>query len=91
MLEKALERDMEARPFEKEIRKFGEAVLADPSLVEKLDATPNRDAFMDAYCALAKERGISFTKDDLAIAYQEQKQGSNWVLPKKVLIMMATR
>jgi len=91
MLEKALERDHQNRPFEKEIRKFGEAVLADPDLVQKLDAAPDRDAFMDMYCALAKERGISFTKDDMVIAYQEQKQGSNWVLPKKVLVMMATR
>jgi len=91
MLEKALERDTKARPFEKEIRKFGEAVLADKSLVDKLDSAPDRDAFMDMYCALAKERGISFTKADMAIVYQEQKQGSNWVLPKKVLIMMATR
>lgn len=91
MLEKALERDTKNRAFEKEIRKFGEAVLADQSLADKLDSAPDRDAFMDLYCTLAKERGISFSKADLAIAYQEQKQGSNWILPKKVLIMMATR
>ncbi len=89
MLEKALKRDTENRLFEKEIRKFGEAVLADKSLAEKLDMTPNRDAFMDMYCTLANERGINFSKADLKIAYQEQKQGSNWVLPKTVLLMMA--
>ena len=89
MLEKALERDTENRVFEKQIRKFGEAVLADKSLADKLDMTPNRDAFMDMYCTLAKERGINFSKADLKIAYQEQKMGSNWVLPKKVLLMMA--
>ena len=90
MQEKALERDTQNRQFEKEIRKFGEAVVAEKGLADKLDSTPDRDAFMDMYCALAKERGINFSKADLKIAYQEQKQGTNWVLPKKVLIMMAS-
>ena len=89
MLEKALERDTKNRVFEKEIRKFGEAVLADKSLADKLDMTPNRDAFMDMYCTLAKEQGINFSKADLKIAYQEQKMGQNWLLPKEVLLMMA--
>ena len=71
MLEKALERDTQARQFEKEIRKFGEAVLAEQSLVDQLDTSADRDAFMDMYCALAKERGINFSKSDLAITYQE--------------------
>ena len=89
MLEKALKRDTKNRVFEKEIRKFGEAVLADKSLADKLDMTPNRDALMDMYCTLAKERGINFSKADLKIAYQEQKMGQNWVLPPPVLLMMA--
>ena len=89
MLEKALKRDTKNRVFEKEIRKFGEAVLADKSLADKLDMTPNRDAFMDMYCTLAKEQGINFSKADLKIAYQEQKHGQNWVLPNEVLLMMA--
>ncbi len=91
MLEKALQRDAESRYFEKEIKKFGEALLADPSLVDKLDDTPTKDAFINLYCALAKERGINFSKADLLIAVQEQKQGQDWIIPKKVLRMIADR
>jgi hypothetical protein len=88
MLEKALQRDIEARPFEKEMKKFGEILLEEPSLLAQLDNTPDKNAFIDLYCRLARERGISFSKDDLLIAVQEQKHGKNWVLPKKVLMMV---
>jgi hypothetical protein len=91
MLEKALQRDAESRYFEKEIKKFGEVLMADPALIEKLDTTPTKSAFIDMYCDLAKERGISFSKSDLLIAVQEQKQGQDWIIPKKVLRMIADR
>jgi hypothetical protein len=40
-------------------------------------------------CELAKEHNISFSKADLLIAVQEQKQGQDWIIPKKVLRMIA--
>jgi hypothetical protein len=43
------------------------------------------------YMAMAKERGLKFTRDDLLIAVQEQKQGQDWILPKKVIRMIADR
>lgn len=91
MLEKALQRDAESRYFEKEIKKFGEVLMVEPALVEKLDETPTKSAFIDMYCELAKQRGISFSKADLLIAVQEQKQGQDWIIPKKVLRMIADR
>lgn len=91
MLEKALQRDAESRPFEKEIKKLGEILLADPALLEKLDTTPDKMAFIDMYLVMAKERGINFSRDDLMIAVQEQKQGHDWILPKKVIRMIADR
>lgn len=91
MLEKALQRDTNDRVFEKDIRRFGEMVLGDPGLLAKLDSAPNKETFVDMYCLLARERGINFSKDNLLIAVQEQKQGSNWIIPKKILRMIADR
>lgn len=91
MLEKALKRDNEDRYFEKDMKKFGELVMSDPSLLEKLDKTHDKNEFIDLYCRLAKERGITFSKADLLVAVQEQKQGQNWIIPKKVLIMIRDR
>jgi hypothetical protein len=91
MLEKALQRDAESRPFEKEIKKMGEIVMSDPSLLDRLDTTPTKSAFIDMYCELAKERNINFSKADLLIAVQEQKHGKDWILPKKILRMIADR
>ena len=88
MLEKALQRDIESRPFEKEMKKFGEILLKEPNLLDQLDKTPDKNAFIDLYCKLARDRGISFSKDDLLIAVQEQKHGKNWILPKPVLMMV---
>jgi hypothetical protein len=88
MLEKALQRDIESRPFEKEMKKFGEILLKEPNLLDQLDKTPNKTAFIELYCKLARDRGISFSKDDLLIAVQEQKHGKNWILPKPVLMMV---
>ena len=36
MLEKALQRDIESRPFEKEMKKFGEILLKEPNLLDQL-------------------------------------------------------
>ncbi|WBT39792.1 Nif11-like leader peptide family natural product precursor [Hyphomicrobium sp. DMF-1] len=91
MLEKAMQRDAESRIFEKEIKKLGEILMADPALLGKLDTTPDKSAFIDMYMAMAKERGLKFTRDDLLIAVQEQKQGQDWILPKKVIRMIADR
>lgn len=91
MLESALERDTEARPFEKTIRKFGEIVKNDTALLDRLDATPDKESFLDLYVSLGKEQGCEFGRDDLLIVVQEQKQGSNWVIPKPVLRLIAER
>ena len=91
MLESALERDLEARPFEKVIRQFGEIVKSDSSLYDKLAATPDKDAFIDMYVSLGAEQGCMFNRDDLLVVVQEQKQGSNWVIPKSVLRLIAER
>ena len=91
MLEKALQRDAMARPFERDMKAFGEIVQNDPALLDRLDSTPDKKAFIDMYLALAKERGIHFSREDLLIAVQEQKQGSDWIIPRKVIRMIADR
>lgn len=91
MLESALERDLEARPFEKVIRQFGEIVKNDSSLYDKLAATADKEAFISQYIALGAEQGCVFSRDDLLVVVQEQKQGSNWVIPKSVLRLIAER
>jgi len=89
MLEKAMQQYAEARPFEKEIKKFGEILLAEPALMEQLDTAPTKERFIDMYLSMAKERGIHFTREDLLIVVQEQKQGQDWILPRKVILMIA--
>lgn len=91
MLESALERDLEARPFEQVIRRFGEIIKKDPDLFDRLDETPDKDSFVDLYVTLGAEHDCVFTRDDLLIVVQEQKQGSNWVIPKSVLRLIAER
>jgi len=91
MLKAALDRDIQNRPFEKSIKQFGEIVMSEPALLAKLDETRDADSFIAAYCKLAAERGIHFTNDNMKVAVQEQKQGSNWILPKAVLSMVRER
>ena len=91
MLESALERDQEARPFEKVIRQFGEIVKSDSSLYDRLDKTPDKDSFIDLYVTLGAEQGCMFSREDLLVVVQEQKQGRNWVIPKPVLRLIAER
>jgi hypothetical protein len=91
MLESALERDQQARPFEKTIRKFGEIVKSDSSLFQQLSDTPDKEAFIGLYLSLGADQGCVFTRDDLLTVIQEQKQGSNWVIPKPVLSLIAER
>ncbi|MFA5899060.1 MAG: Nif11-like leader peptide family natural product precursor [Hyphomicrobium sp.] len=91
MLEKALQRDAHSRPFEKEIKMFGEVLMNDPGLLDRLDTTPDKKAFIDMYLSLAKERGIHFSREDLMVVVQEQKQGQDWILPRKVIRMIADR
>lgn len=91
MLESALERDLKARPFEKTIRQFGEILNADRSLVDRLDQTPDKDSFIDLYVQMGAENGCRFSREDLLVVVQEQKQGQNWVIPKPVLRLIAER
>ena len=91
MLEKALQRDVDNRPFEDGMRKFGEMALSDHTLLEQLDKTPDKQAFIEKYLSLARSKGFNFTMGELEVAVQEQKQGSNWVIPKQILRMIADR
>ncbi len=91
MLQAAQERDAQARPFEKNIKRFGETVMGNPALLEKLDSSPDKESFIQLYRELAASNGIHFSRDELLIAVQEQKQGSNWVIPRAVLRMIADR
>ncbi|MBA2126957.1 hypothetical protein DLM45_12105 [Hyphomicrobium methylovorum] len=84
-------RDIESGEYKKAIKKLGEAVMDDPALLERLDATPSKSDFIDLYCNLAKERDLSFSKSDLLIAVQEQKQGKDGIIPTIVLRMIADR
>ena len=91
MLDSALERDQKARPFEKTIRELGELIKDDQTMYDRLSQTPDKESFIDAYVALGAENGLMFGRDDLLIVVQEQKQGSDWVIPKKVLRLIAER
>jgi hypothetical protein len=91
MLESASKRDAHARAFEVEVRKFGEIVMNDPSIIEKLDATSDAHSFITTYVNLAAEKGIHFTAENMKIVVQEQKTGSNWLIPKAVLSIVRER
>jgi len=91
MLQAALERDTQSRPYEKSIKKFGEIVMNEQTLLSSLDQAPDKEAFIQLYRKLAAERGIHFSRDELLVVVQEQKQGSNWVIPRPVLLMIANR
>lgn len=91
MIESALMRDTHSRSFEVEIKKFGEIVMSEPSLMAKLEETTDPHSFITTYIKLAAERGIHFTVADMKIVVQEQKHGSNWVLPKAVLNIVRER
>jgi hypothetical protein len=91
MLDSALERDQKARPFEKVIRQFGEVLNEDDNLFDQLDKTPDKDSFIDLYIALGAQHDCIFSREALLIAVQEQKMGTNWVIPKKVLRLIGDR
>lgn len=91
MLQSVLEKVQEERKFEQAIRKFGEVINGEPDLIDQLDQTADKDSFIALYVALAAERGHYFTPDELLVAVQEQKQGSNWVIPKSVLRLIVER
>ena len=91
MLQAALARDAQSRPFEKTIKQFGEVVMNNPALLSKLDQSPDKESFIQMYRQLALEQGIHFSREELLIVVQEQKQGSNWVIPKSVLRLIAER
>lgn len=91
MLDSALARDTNNRSFEKEVRKFGEILKEDNALLAKLEATSDADSFIAMYVAMAAQKGIHFTADDMKIVVQEQKTGTNWLIPKVVLMMVRER
>lgn len=91
MLKTAFERDSQNRPFEKSIKQFGEIVMSEPVLLAKLEETRDANSFFAAYCKMASEKDIHFTPDDMRIVVQEQKQGSNWVIPRAVLNILRER
>jgi hypothetical protein len=91
MLKAAMERDMQSRTFERNIKQFGEVVMNDRGLLGKLDESSDKEAFIELYRKLAAEQGIHFSRDELLIAVQEQKHGSNWVIPTAVQRMIAER
>ena len=91
MLDSALERDHKARPFEKTIRQLGERIKDSDAMFDRLEATPDKESFIDVYVAMGAENDLHFTKDDLLVVVQEQKQGKDWVIPKKVLRLIAER
>jgi len=91
MLKSAEERDKRARPFEQDMRKFGEHIRNNKEFLAELDRAPDKDAFVQLYCQRAAEMGFEFTWKELLIAVQEQKTGSNWIIPSVVLKMVAER
>jgi len=91
MLENAIARDANNRAFEKEVRKFGEILKGDQSLLAKLEDTADADSFIATYVSMAAEKGIHFTADDMKIVVQEQKTGHDWIIPKVVLMMVRER
>jgi hypothetical protein len=91
MLEAALERDSNNRAFEKEVRKFGEILKEDETLLARLEATSDADTFIATYVSMAADRGIHFTQNDMKIVVQEQKTGHDWLIPKVVLMMVRER
>lgn len=91
MLKTAEERDKKARPFESEMRKFGDLIRNDQAILVQLDRAPDKNSFIKLYCELGAQRGCHFTRDDMLIAVQEQKHGSNWIIPSNILKMVAER
>lgn len=91
MLEKAYLRDAQNRAYEAEVRKFGEILKDDQSLLARLEATSDAHSFITTYVNLAAEKGIHFTADNMKIIIQEQKTGHNWIIPKSVLNMVRER
>ncbi len=91
MLESALERDQNNRAFEKEVRKFGEILKEDSGMLARLEGTADADSFLNTYVSMAADHGIHFTTQDMEIVVQEQKTGSNWIIPKVVLMMVRER
>lgn len=91
MLQTSLEHSQQTRPYEKAIRQFGEILLNDPPLLAQLDTAPDKESFIRLYIRLAADRNCRFSAEQLEVAVQEQKQGSNWIIPKVVLRMIADR
>ena len=52
--------DAQARPFEKNIKRFGETLMSNPALLDKLDATPDKESFIRMY--VITSYSIHYTK-----------------------------
>jgi hypothetical protein len=91
MLKSAQEEYQKARPFERVMRQFGEVLKEDEAMFDELKETPDKDSFIDLYLKLAAERGFNFSRDELMVAVQEQKQGKDWIIPIKVQRLVRDR
>ncbi len=82
MLKAVQETVKSERAYESVMRSFGEILERDSNLQKKLNEVVDKDGFAKIYVELAAEKGYEFTVNQMFTAMQEQKQGSNWVLPR---------
>jgi hypothetical protein len=93
MLESVRHDIIQERSFEEAIRRFGEIVVQDKVVQGKLngsiDKGESRAQWVALYAALAKEKGFSFTAEQMLVAMQEQKQGKDKIIPSMVQKMIS--
>lgn len=88
MLETVRQSVAQERAYESVMREFGELVERDPTIQSRLDAVSDKDGLAELYVQIGSENGFHFTADQVRIVMQEQKQGSNWILPRCVQVIM---
>jgi hypothetical protein len=76
------------RSYEGVMRTFGEILQEDPELQARLDQVVDKDEFARLYVELGTQKGYEFSLDQMLTVMQEQRQGSNWVLPRCAQIIM---
>lgn len=93
MLQSLKEAKLRERPFEVDMKKFAEILATDSALQKTLkDAVEggvDRAGFRDLYIKLAREKGLTFSPEELEVAMQEQKQGKDKLLPSFVQKLVA--
>lgn len=88
MLESVRQTVENERSYEGVMRAFGEVLQEDPELQTRLDQVVDKDEFARLYVDLGAQKGYDFTLDQVLTVIQEQKQGSNWVLPRYAQTVM---